>query len=72
MDKDRANGIGEKFRLVTPILITIVLFILSMILSDMREIKFSFANHLEHHRVIEVKLGERLSSIEAILKMRKR
>ena len=72
MDKDRVNGIGEKFRLVTPVLVTIILFILSLILSDLREIKFSFANHLEHHRVIEVQLGERLSSIETILKMGKR
>ena len=72
MDKDRVNGIGEKFRLITPILITIALFILSIILSEMKEMKSLFANHLEHHRVIEVKLGERLSSIETILKMGKR
>ena len=72
MNNNKLNSFGSVFRLITPILITIALFILSIILSEMKEMKSLFANHLEHHRVIEVQLGERLSSIEAILKMGKR
>lgn len=72
MDLNKINGYGSLFRFITPVLITIALFILSQILTDMKEMKSLFTNHLEHHRVIEVSLGERLSSIETILKMGKR
>ena len=71
MDKDKINGVGSLFRFITPVLITIVIFILGQILSDTKELKNLFGNHLEHHRVIEIKIGERLSSIETLLKVRK-
>ena len=65
---DKANGYGVWFRFITPVLITIALFILGLIVADLREMKMLFSNHLEHHRNIEIKIAERLSSIETILK----
>ncbi len=71
MDKDKINGYGSLFRFITPVLITIAIFMLTWILNDTRELKICFANHLEHHRVIEVQISERLSSIDTTLRERK-
>ena len=54
----------EKWRLITPMLVTIVLFFLAMLLNDMKELKLCFSNHLEHHRQFEVLLADRLGRLE--------
>ena len=73
--KDTINGYGSLFRFITPILITIAIFILAGMKEDIKEVKtdnkinFSeiqakFDNHLTHHRNFEVILGERMATIE--------
>ena len=73
--KDRINGWGSVLRFVTPILLTIVLYILSGIKGEIRDnkiysenrfdkIDLQFSNHLEHHRKFEIVLAERLTSME--------
>jgi hypothetical protein len=80
--KDRINGWGSVLRFVTPILLTIVLYILSGIKTEIKDnktdtcnrfdkidlqfdkVNLQFTNHLEHHRVFEVVLAERLTTIE--------
>jgi len=82
--KDKINGWGSIMRFITPILITIMLFILSSIKTEIKDNKIDtcnrfdkidlqfekvnvqFSNHLEHHRVFEIVLAERLSSIETV------
>lgn len=68
MNADKINGYGVIFRFITPILVTIALFLLTLVINDVKDIKCSFTNHLEHHRQLEVKLENRLSSIETFLK----
>lgn len=79
MNRDMINGYGSIFRIVTPILITIALFILGSMKGDIRdvknelkEVKVGFNNHLEHHRIIEVSYGERLKCIEGMLERKVR
>ena len=73
--KDAINGWGTVFRFITPILITIAIFILSGMKDDIKEVKSDnkinfaeiqakFDNHLNHHRQFEVILGERMATIE--------
>ena len=66
--KDSINGWGQVFRFITPVLITLVLFILTGIKQDVGELKSHFTNHLSDHKQIELKLENRLSCIETILK----
>lgn len=81
MNPDRVNGYGVLFRFVTPILITMLgaltLMLISDIKSELGHIKsdariaaVGMVNHLEHHRVLEVNLADRLSSIETMLDKR--
>ena len=65
MNTNRINGYGAILRFITPLLLAIALFILKDIKSDLREVKQSFTNHLEHHRTLEVQNAERLSCIES-------
>lgn len=80
--KDSINGWGQVFRFVTPILITIGLWIMADMKNEIREIRNTAkevaletvkynSNHLEHHRNFETKVVERLASIETILRGRK-
>lgn len=75
--KDKINGWGAIFRFVTPILVTIALFILTGIKSEIKDFKtetdkrfnkidLQFSNHLEHHRIFEIAFCERLTKIETI------
>jgi hypothetical protein len=45
--KDKINGWGSVFRFVTPILVTIMLFILSSIKSDIKDIKVDTSQRFE-------------------------
>ena len=77
--KDKINGWGQIFRFVTPVLITIALWILGDMRNQIRDVredaklvavetKVYSLNHLEHHRVFEISLCERITSIETILR----
>lgn len=67
MNIEKINGYGAIFRFITPVLITIVLFILGMIKQDLGELKVHFINHLQEHKIIEITLEQRLSRIETKL-----
>jgi len=67
MNADKINGWASVFRLVTPILLGIVLWILSNLAADVKEVKSFNLNHLEHHRVLEVNLARDISAIKTNL-----
>ena len=78
--KDAINGWGSLLRFVTPILLALVMFILSGMEDDIRDIRQTAkdlststliynTNHLTHHASIEREICERLASIEAIVKV---
>jgi len=82
MNADKVNGWGIVFRFVTPLLVTIGLGVMVDIKSDIREMRTlakeialqSVAyntNHLNHHIEFEKEICERLSGIEAVLKIKK-
>ena len=77
--KDKINGWGTMFRFITPILITIALWILGDMRNQLKDVQLAAketmvttiiynTNHLEHHRIFEVNMCERIASIEAILR----
>lgn len=80
--KDKINGWGSLFRFITPILITLLMFVINDIKDDIKEVrseqrtvavelKAYNTNHLVHHAAIEKELAERLASIEATLKFKR-
>ena len=70
MNTQKLNSYGALLRFITPVLVTIILFILGMIRSDIIDVKVKFDNHLQHHTTLEVKLENRLSRIETLLNKR--
>lgn len=56
----------EIFRLITPILVTITLFVIGMIKSDVDEVKKHFSNHLSEHKSLEVTIEKRFTKLETI------
>ena len=68
MNTEKINGYGAILRFITPVLITIALFILGMIRQDLHELKSHFTNHLLDHKTIEIQLEKRLSCIETLLR----
>jgi hypothetical protein len=60
----RVNGYGVLLRFITPILITVALFILGMIRSDLKELETHFTNHLSEHKILETTLENRLTKLE--------
>ena len=79
MNKDKINGYGAILRFITPILITVMLFILGALREDIKQIRIDtklgfeksetyFSNHLSYHRVFDKEICERLSKIEAKIK----
>jgi len=80
--KDTINGWGSAFRFITPILLALVIFILTGMRDEIKDIRQTAKdlivttssynnNHLEHHRIFEIAICERLATIEAILKNKK-
>ncbi len=74
MNKEKVNNFGILFRFITPILITIMLYMLTMmqtnistLQSDIKEIKEHFVNHLKEHKQVEVLMEKRLTRIETLL-----
>lgn len=77
--KDRINGWGSVLRFLTPILVTVGLWIMSDMKNEIRDIRIAarvlatetFAyneKHLMHHFDFEKGVCERLSSIETVLR----
>ncbi|KKK74602.1 hypothetical protein LCGC14_2882140 [marine sediment metagenome] len=64
MNADKINGIGVSFRFITPVLITITIFLLSWIRTDVTKLSTHFTNHLSHHRQLEVDYQGRLTRLE--------
>lgn len=80
--KDTINGWGSAFRFITPILLALVLFILTGMKDEIKDIRQTAkelsltttiynTNHLQHHASLETMIGERLAIIETILKNKK-
>jgi hypothetical protein len=73
------NVWGSLFSFTTTVLLSIVLFILTGIKGEVKDIKedtckrfekvdLQFSNHLEHHRQFEVTLAEKLTSLDATVR----
>ncbi len=68
----RINGYGQVFRFITPILITVAIFLLNWIRTDVKKIDTDlislathFTNHLSHHKDLEVDYEHRITIIES-------
>ena len=79
--KDRINGWGSVLRFLTPILVTVSLWIMSDMKTEIRDIRIAARlvatetfnyneKHLIHHAIFEKDMCERLSCIETILNKR--
>ena len=79
MNRDKINGYGAIMRFITPILITILLFILGAMREDMKQLKAEtkygfeksetyFNNHLTYHQQFDKEIFGRLSKLEAKIK----
>ncbi len=64
---NKVNGYGVILRFITPALITILLYMASMIKTDITELKIYFTNHLSNHRTIELMLEQRLTRLETMM-----
>jgi len=80
---DRVNGYGVLFRFLTPALLaivgTLILNNLNLIKEEENKTRLELTafqkesrdynnNHLEHHRLNELKIEQRLTKIETLLK----
>jgi hypothetical protein len=79
MNNAKINGYGAIMWFITPVLITIMLFILGAMREDVKQLKAEtrygfekseiyFNNHLSYHRQFDKEISERLSRIEARIK----
>jgi hypothetical protein len=79
--KDKINGWGSVLRFATPLLVSVGLWIMSDMKTEIRDIRKTAqdlavetikynTNHLAHHSVFETNMCERMASIETILKKR--
>ena len=79
--KDTINGWGSVFRFITPIMLTIIIFILNGLNDQIKDVRDNtkvlaketqsyFTNHLSHHAKIEKDICERLAVIETKLTRR--
>jgi len=59
------NGFGIMLRFITPVLVTIAIFLITWIKSDVGKLDVHFTNHLEHHQDLEVGYERRLTAIES-------
>ena len=77
--KDTINGWGSVFRFITPVLVTIALFYLAGLQSQIKDMKCEVkeltketqlyhTNHLSHHTKMEISFSERLTALETELK----
>jgi len=79
--KDRINGWGSVLRFLTPILVTVGLWIMSDMKTEIRDIRIAARlvatetfnyneKHLLNHTMFEKDVCERLSCLETILRKR--
>ena len=61
-------GWVEWLRFITPIGVTITLFGVGLMLTDMKELKSHFTNHLSDHNKFELILENRLTKLETMMK----
>ena len=77
--KNTINGWGMVFRFITPLMLTLALWILTGLRNDITDIRSDArntkamivvynTNHLRHHAEFEIELCERVASMEAYLK----
>lgn len=71
MEHDRLNGYASYLRLITPLLVTIGIFLMTLLLSDVKELKLHFTNHLSTYNKSCIDIESRLKEIETILKYRR-
>ncbi len=64
MNTDKINGVGALFRLITPALIGIAIFMLTGVDNKIEKLDSHFTNHLSHHRELEVEYQGRLTKLE--------
>ena len=80
--KNTINALGSVFRLITPVLLALTLFILTGMKDEIKDIKQTSkdlavstlvynTNHLTHHAAIEKEICERLARIETKVEMLK-
>jgi hypothetical protein len=60
---------GEIFRFITPILVTIAIFVINGVDKKVDKLDSHFTNHLQHHQELEVGYEKRLSCIESKQRM---
>ena len=63
--EERLNGYSQYFRFITPILVTITIFMINTIKEDMCDLDKHFSNHLSHHEDLEVGYEKRMSTMES-------
>ena len=71
MNTEKINGYGAILRFITPVLITVMLFVLGMMREDIKELKVYFANHLSRYNQNCLEVESRLKGIETELKYRR-
>ena len=66
--QDKINGFGSLFRLITPVLLTIIGTLIiggqTTLKKEIEDLKTHFTNHLMHHQDLEVGYEKRLTSVE--------
>jgi hypothetical protein len=81
--RETINGWGSVFQFVTPVLLTIVLFILNGLKDEIKDVRnmakelaketaIYHTNHLSHHTKMEISFCERLVALETELKRLKK
>ena len=62
--QESINGYSVYFRVITPILVTIMIFMITQISNNLNAIDKHFTNHLEHHQDLEVGYERRITKLE--------
>ena len=80
--KEKINGWGTVLRFVTPMLLSIALWLIGDMRNQIRDVSMETkalatttgvynTNHLAHHAETEIKICERLASLETFLRVKK-
>jgi hypothetical protein len=81
--RETINGWGSVFRFITPVLVTISIFVLAGLKDEIKDVRTAtkelaketqlyFTNHLSHHTKMEISFCERLVALETELKRLKK
>lgn len=66
--ESKLNGYGVILRFITPVLISIVIFMVGWLRTDILELKVHFTNHLSNYNIHCLALENRLSTLETTIK----